>query len=125
MSRQMNKKQPPKGKEDWGFFIPIDIEQELTENPITSPVIIISEKEKLKYYLKLHQPNLARSVVILKNTPDMLSPRALKNNYLKEIVDNDANKKNHHRSYLILTTILSSGLFLFFYGHPMFKYIKV
>jgi hypothetical protein len=118
MSRQI--KQFPKGKEDWGFFIPIDIEQELTENPITSPVIIISEKEKLKYYLKLHQPNLARSVVIIKNTSDVFSPRALKNNYLKEQANNETNKKTNHQSYLILTTILSSGLFLFFYGHSIF-----
>lgn len=124
MSRQINVKQFPKGKEDWGFFVPIDIEQEVTETPTNSHVMIISEKEKLQYYVKVHQPNLARSVIILKNTTELFSPRALKNNYVKEQANNETNKKINHRSYLVLTTILSSGLFLFFYGHPMFKYIK-
>jgi hypothetical protein len=155
MIRQINVKQFPKEKEDWGFFVPIDIEQEVTEKSMTSPVMIISEKEKLQYYVKLHQPNLARSVIILKNTTELFSPRSLKNSYLhlctfktppsgavmsergdadcafsmcngvKETVNTETNKKTHHRSYLVLTTILSSGLFLFFYGHPMFKYIKI
>jgi hypothetical protein len=125
MSRQINVKQFPKGKEDWGFFVPIDIEQEVTEKSMTSPMMIISEKEKLQYYVKLHQPNLARSVIILKNTTELFSPRYLKNSYLKETVTTETNKKINHRSYLVLTTILSSGLFLFFYGHPMFKYIKI
>jgi len=125
MIRQINVKQFPKEKEDWGFFVPIDIEQEVTEKSMTSPVMIISEKEKLQYYVKLHQPNLARSVIILKNTTELFSPRYLKNSYLKETVTTETNKKINHRSYLVLTTILSSGLFLFFYGHPMFKYIKI
>lgn len=126
MTPAIHLKQCARVKEDWGFFVPIDVESELTNKPLTSSVIIISEKEKIKYYLKLHQQNMARSVVVLKNAHGDFSPRKLNNTYLKESISNNIIDNNHkktfQRAYVILTTILSSGLFLFFYGHSMFKF---
>lgn len=129
MKPEIQLKQYNRVKEDWGFFVPIDLESELTNKPVTSSVIIISEKEKIKYYLKLHQQSIARSVVVLKNAHGDFSPRKLNNNYLKESINNNSidndipnHKKTFQRAYVLLTTILSSGLFLFFCGHSMFKF---
>jgi len=127
MSPLIKQVHPTGKRDDWGFFVPIDLETNLnktqTKKQHTSSLIIISEEEKLKYYLKLHQPQKNPTVVVIKNLYDTINPHSLKNSFLKINKETPDSIKNSsfHNTYLIITTILSSGLFLYFYSPSMFK----
>ena len=127
MNTPIKSTQPIKSRDDWGFFVPIDLEthginNKKNKNTKHSSLIIISENEKLKYYLKLHEPQNPRSVIILKNSLVPSSPVSFKNNYLKKTnINSIHSKKSRSGMYLLLTTIFGSGLFLFFYNPSIFK----
>jgi hypothetical protein len=124
MNTPIKSTQPIKSRDDWGFFVPIDLETPGINKKKTkhSSLIIISENEKLKYYLKLHEPHNPRSVIILKNSLEPSSPVSFKNNYLKKTnITSNHSKKSRSGMYLLLTTIFGSGLFLFFYNPSIFK----
>ena len=115
-------------RDDWGFFVPIDLETNLNKTtkkkPNTSSIIIISEEEKLKYYLKLHEPQKNPTVIILKNLSESSSPRSLQNTFLKtnKEISNPIKNASFRNTYFIISTILSSGLFLYLYSPSFFKF---
>jgi hypothetical protein len=117
-----------KSRDDWGFFVPVDLETNL--NKTTGPkvnrqsLIIISEEEKLKYYLKLHQPQKKPTVVVIKTLSESTSPRCLKNKYLKPTkeIPVSIKKTSFRNTYFIISTILSSGLFIYLYSQSMLKF---
>jgi Ulp1 family protease len=122
--------QPTRKRDDWGFFVPIDIETDTNSKKVKKPtnnsIIIISQEEKLKYYLKIHNPKKHQNVIILKNFPEPSSPILIKNNYLNNCKAKcDVSKSSSsiliHKSFIIMTTILSSGLLLLFYNPSIFK----
>jgi len=125
MNQPIKQFQPTRKRDDWGFFVPIDVETNLNKTTSNkSSLIIISEEEKLKYYLKLHQPQKNPTVIVIKNLSEPISPKSLQNTFLKTSKETHHPIKNSsfHNTYLIITTILSSGLFLYFYNPSMFKF---
>jgi hypothetical protein len=111
-----------KVRSDWGFFVGIDLEANNNKNQKNnqnqnqnqknnkpSRIMFISEEQKLKYYLKVHRPEITRSVVIIKNSTPSLSQKQLpihNQKYIYKYIDALQNSR------FILTTFVSSSLLL-------------
>lgn len=125
-----------KNKDDWGFYIRIDVECPYIPKPSNRrDLIIINEKDKLRYYLKKHVPSITQSVILLKTPPQESSHKIFIDNdndsisYEKDVVASEMRKERISktmatRTYIILTTILSSTLFAFAFAlNNKYKYI--
>ena len=123
-----------KNKDDWGFYVRIDVECPYIPKPSNRRdlIIIINEKDKLRYYLKKHVPSITQSVILLKTARREFSHKILIKNdissYEKDVVACEIRKERTSKNivaltYIILTSILSSALFAFALSNKYKLYI--
>ena len=122
----MERKFYDKNKNDWGFYVSIDIECPYIPKPSNRrDLIIINEKDKLRYYVKKHVPTITQSVILLKTAPQEFSHNILIKNDSRSLEKDSVTPFSYEmrkeriskivasRTYIILTTLLSSTLFAF------------
>lgn len=100
-------------KDDWGLFVRIDLEtsdsKPKKKKYSRQPIIFIKEKDEIQHYLRYQRCHLIQSVVLLKSPLSNDSYNIIiKTQNVEEEV-----KSSIKKNIAILTTIISSGVFIF------------